>query len=221
MPVVASQVVNGHVAPGFEAVRDAFERNFAHRHELGGACCVYHQGKKVVDLWGGIRNQATGEPWFSDTMVVVHSATKGLTAMTLAIAHSRGWLDYDERVARYWPEFAQNGKEAITVRQLLAHQAGLFAFDEPVDRRVVENPDRLAEVMARQKPAWEPGTRQAYHAITLGFYEGELIRRVDPQHRSLGRFFQDAIPTCIGHWSSIPGPRSRLPRGRRPWRCAD
>ena len=68
MPVVASQVVNGHVAPGFEAVRDAFERNFAHRHELGGACCVNHQGKKVVDLWGGIRNQATGEPWFSDTM---------------------------------------------------------------------------------------------------------------------------------------------------------
>jgi len=198
MPVVASQVVNGHVVAGFEPVRDAFEENFAHRHELGGACCVYHQGKKVVDLWGGIRNQATGEPWFSDTMVVVHSATKGLTAMTLAIAHSRGWLDYDERVARYWPEFAQNGKEAITVRQLLAHQAGLFAFDEPVDRRVVENPDRLAEVMARQKPAWEPGERQAYHGLTLGFYEGELLRRVDPQHRTLGQFFQDEIATPLG-----------------------
>jgi CubicO group peptidase (beta-lactamase class C family) len=123
-------------------------------------------------------------------MVVVHSATKGLAAMTLAISHSRRWLDYEERVSTYWPEFAQRGKERITVRQLLAHQAGLFAFDEPVDRSVVADPDRLAVVMARQKPAWEPGTRQGYHALTLGFFEGELLRRVDPQHRSLGQFFQ-------------------------------
>jgi len=131
-------------------------------------------------------------------MVVVHSATKGLAAMTLAIAHSRGWLDYDERVATYWPEFAQNGKEKITVRQLLAHQAGLFAFDEPVDRNIVANLDRLAAVMARHRPAWEPGTRQAYHGLTLGFYEGELLRRVDPCHRTLGQFFQDEIATPLG-----------------------
>ena len=157
---------------------------------MGGACCAYYRGEKVVDLWGGVRNKVTGEPWERDTMVVVHSATKGLAAMTLAIAHSRGWLDYEERVATYWPEFAQQGKEKITVRQLLAHQAGLFAFDEPVDRSVVADLDRLAEVMARHKPAWEPGTRQAYHALTLGFYEGELMRRVDPRHRTLGQFFQ-------------------------------
>ena len=131
-------------------------------------------------------------------MVVVHSATKGLAAMTLAIAHSRGWLDYEERVATYWPEFAQHGKERITVRQLLAHQAGLFAFDEPVDRSVVADLDRLAVVMARQKPAWEPGTRQAYHALTLGFYEGELMRRIDPRHRSLGQFFYDEIAVPLG-----------------------
>jgi CubicO group peptidase (beta-lactamase class C family) len=198
MPATVSHVVNGHVSPGFEAVRAAFEENFARRHELGGACCVYHRGQKVVDLWGGIRNQATGEPWEADTMVVVHSATKGLSAMTLAIAHSRGWLDYEERVARYWPEFAQNGKATITVRQLLAHQAGLFAFDEPVDRRTLENLDQLAEVMARHTPAWEPGRRQAYHGLTLGFYEGELMRRLDPRHRSLGQFFQDEIATPLG-----------------------
>ena len=131
-------------------------------------------------------------------MVIVHSATKGLAAMTLAIAHSRGWLDYEERVATYWPEFAQQGKEKITVRQLLAHQAGLFAFDEPVDRSVVADLDRLAIVLARQKPAWEPGTRQAYHALTLGFYEGELMRRVDPRHCSLGQFFQDEIASPLG-----------------------
>ena len=131
-------------------------------------------------------------------MVIVYSATKGLAAMTLALAHSRGWLDYDERVSAYWPEFAQQGKDGITVRQLLAHQAGLYALDQPVDRATVADLDRLAVVLARQDPAWEPGTRQAYHAITLGYYEGELLRRVDPRHRSLGQFFQDEIATPLG-----------------------
>ena len=92
--------VHGHVSRGFEAVGEAFAENFAQRRELGGACCVYHRGEKVVDLWGGIRNKRTGEPWERDTMVLVHSATKGLAAMTLALAHSRGWLDYEERVSR-------------------------------------------------------------------------------------------------------------------------
>lgn len=191
-------LIEGHVSAGFDAVRDAFAENFSRRHELGGACCVYHRGEKVVDLWGGVRNKSTGEPWQEGTMVLVYSATKGLAAMTLAVAHSRGWLDYEQRVCRYWPEFAQRGKETITVRQLLAHQAGLFAFDEPVDRSVVADLDRLAVVLARQKPAWEPGTRQAYHAISLGFYESELLRRVDPHHRSLGRFFHDEIASPLG-----------------------
>ena len=198
MPAVASQTVQGYVSRGFESVREAFGDNFARRGELGGACAAYHHGEKVVDLWGGIRNRQTGESWERDTMVVVHSATKGLAAMTLAVAHSRGWLDYGERVATYWPEFAQQGKETITVRQLLAHQAGLFAFDEPVDRSVVADLDHLAVVLARQKPTWEPGTRQAYHALTLGFYEGELLRRVDPRRRSLGQFFQDEIAAPLG-----------------------
>ena len=197
-PAVASHTVEGHTARGFEAVREAFADNFDRRHELGGACCVYRHGEKVIDLWGGVRNRPTGEPWEPNTMVVVHSATKGLAAMPLAIAHSRGWLDYEERVASYWPEFAQHVKETITVRQLLAHQAGLFAFDEPVDRGVVADLDRLADVMARHQPAWPPGTRQAYHGLTLGFYEGELMRRVDPRHRSLGQFFQDEIATPLG-----------------------
>ena len=214
MLAVASHAVEGYISRGFEAVREAFAENFVRRRELGGACCAFHHGEKVVDLWGGIRNKRTGEPWEQDTMVVVHSATKGLAAMTLALAHSRGWLDYEERVARYWPEFAQQGKEKITVRQLLAHQAGLFAFDEPVDRSVVADLDRLAVVLARQKPAWEPGTRQAYHALTLGFYEGELLRRVDPRHRSLGQFFQDEIAAPLGEdvYIRVPEeiPNSRL-----------
>src|SRR4051812_36743163 len=214
MAAVASHVTHGHVTRGFEPVRDAFEENFPRRAESGGACCVFYGGEKVVDLWGGVRNKVSGEPWERDTMVVVHSASKGLAAMTLALAHSRRWLDYEERVATYWPEFAQNGKEKITVRQLLAHQAGLFAFDEAVDRRVLANPDQLAAVMARHRPAWEPGTRQAYHGLTLGFYEGELLRRVDPRHRTLGQFFQDEIATPLGEdfYIRLPEdiPNSRL-----------
>src|SRR5215204_2703281 len=190
--------VYGFVKPGFEAVREAFAENFVKRRELGGACCVYYKGEKVVDLWGGVRNKKTGDPWEEDTMVIVHSTTKGLAAMTLAVAHSRGWLDYDAPVSKYWTEFAQNGKEKITVRQLLAHQAGLFAINEPVDKATVADLDRLAEILARQKPEWEPGTRQAYHALTLGFYESELLRRIDPRRRSLGQFFHDEIATPLG-----------------------
>lgn len=198
MSTATAVEIEGHVHPGFEPVRDAFAENFTERDELGGACCAYHHGEKVVDLWGGVRNRATGEPWEADTMVIVYSTTKGLAAMTLALAHSRGWLDYDQRVAHYWPEFAQQGKEAVTVRQLLAHQAGLFELDVPITRELVADLERLAEVLARQKPAWEPGTRQAYHAITLGFYQNELIRRIDPQHRSLGQFFQEELATPLG-----------------------
>ena len=200
--------IDGDVRPGYEPVRDAFMKNFTDRHELGGACCVYHRGEKVVDLWGGVRDEATGAPWESDTMVIVYSATKGMAAMTLALAHSRGWLDYEERVAAYWPEFAQNGKSRITVRQLLAHQAGLFRFEEQGDRALVADPERLAHVLAMQKPEWEPGTRQAYHAITLGYYEGELLRRVDPKHRSLGQFFQEEIAGPLGLEFYIRLPKS-------------
>jgi CubicO group peptidase (beta-lactamase class C family) len=141
--------IGGSASPAFEAVREAFQENFNRRRDLGGACCVYHRGVKIVDLWGGVRNKATQEPWNEDTMVLVYSATKGLSAMTLALAHSRGWLDYDAAVCTYWPEFAQQRKGKITIRQLLAHQAGLFAFDEPVDKGLVSDLDRLAVVLAR------------------------------------------------------------------------
>jgi CubicO group peptidase (beta-lactamase class C family) len=190
--------ISGFVKPGLEAVREAFIENFTYRNELGAACSIYHHGEKVVDLWGGVRNKATGEPWEEDTMAGVFSTAKGMAGLAMALAHSHDLLDYEERVCTYWPEFAQNGKEKITVRQLLSHQAGLFAIDAPVDKSVVADLDRLAVVLAQQRPAWEPGTRQAYHAQSLGFYEGELMRRVDPRHRSLGQFFQDEIASPLG-----------------------
>ncbi len=214
-----SVAISGFVKQGFEAVRAAFVENFTDRNELGAACCIYYHGEKVVDLWGGVRNKATGALWEEGTMVFVASATKGLAGMAIALAHSRGLLDYEERVCTYWPEFAQQGKEKVTVRQLLAHQAGLLALDAHVDRSVVADLDRLAVALAKQKPAWEPGARQAYHAITIGFYEGELLRRVDPQHRSLGQFFQDEIASPLGldFYIRLPEeiPNSRLARVER------
>ena len=179
-------------------MREAFVDNFKHRNELGAACCIYHKGEKVVDLWGGIRDETTGEPWEEDTMVIVWSTTKGLAGLAMALAHSRGLFDFDERVSKYWPEFSQQGKDKITIRQLLAHQAGLFTFDEQGDKDTIADLDRLAVILARQKPAWEPGTRQGYHAITLGYYQSEILRRVDPKGRSIGQYFQDEIATPLG-----------------------
>ena len=190
--------INGEVKSGFEPVRTAFIDNFSKRDELGAACCAYYQGEKVVDLWGGIRNANSGEPWEETTLVDVFSTAKGMAGLALALANSRGLLNYDELVCSYWPEFAQRGKEKITVRQLLSHQAGLFAIDQAIDKSVAADLDRLATILAAQKPAWEPGTRQAYHAQSLGFYEGELLRRVVPQHRSLGIFFQEQIAEPLG-----------------------
>lgn len=191
-------LLQGEVAPGFEEVASEFEKNFAQRGEVGAACAVYHEGNKVVDLWGGYRDREALAPWEEDTMVLVFSATKGISALTVALAQSRGMIDYDEKVATYWPEFAQNGKENIAVRQLLGHQAGLCAIDEPLNARVLADLDAVASILARQRPAWEPGTRHGYHHLSLGLYEGELIRRTDPHHRSLGRFFQEEVAAPLG-----------------------
>jgi CubicO group peptidase (beta-lactamase class C family) len=208
--------VSGFVKPEFEPVRQAFVDNFEKRKEIGAACAVYYRGEKVVDLWGGIRDKSTGEPWEEDTMVIVASATKGLAGLAMALAESRGLFDYDDLVSKYWPEFAEQGKDKITIRQLMGHQAGLFALDEHIDLKTEMDLDRLAIILARQKPAWKPGTRQGYHAITLGFYESELLRRVDPKHRSLGQYFHEemAIPLDIDFYIGLPKeiPNSRLAR---------
>ena len=198
-PVVAALPrACGQVAPGFEAVRGEFERNFTERGEIGAAVCAYWRGEKVVDLWGGRRSAHGDAPWERDTMVVVNSTTKGVSAMTLAVANARGWLDYEAPVARYWPEFAQAGKEAVTVRQLLGHEAGLVWLDEDLTLERLRDLDGLAQVLARQKPAWPPGTRRGYHAMTVGLYMQELIRRTDPARRTLGRFFHDEIKVPLG-----------------------
>ena len=198
--------VSGFVAPGFEEVRAEFERNFDERGEIGAAVAAYWRGEKVVDLWGGRRTPEGDAPWNEDTLVVFMSSTKGLAAMTLALANARGWLDYDAPVARYWPEFAQNGKADVTVRQLLGHEAGLVLLDEELRIGDMHDLDAVARVLARQKPAWPPGTRHGYHTMSLGLYMQELIRHVDPAHRTLGRFFHEeiALPLGIEFYIGLP-----------------
>ena len=216
--------VQGFVAAGFEEVRTEFERNFADRGEIGAAVAAYWRGEKVVDLWGGRRTPNGDDPWNEDTMVVVNSTTKGLSAMTLALANARGWLDYEAPVVRYWPEFAQNGKADITVRQLLGHEAGLVLLDEELTLEKLRDLEYVARVLARQKPAWPPGTRHGYHTVTIGLYMQELLRRVDPAHRTLGRFFHDEIAKPLGleFYIGLPReiPNERLARLKTlsPWR---
>src|SRR6202020_778663 len=176
----------------------AFRRTLGSGQEVGAAIAVYREGRKVVDLWGGYRNGITQAPWQQDTLVNVFSTTKGIASLAVAVAASRGHLSYDAKVADYWPEFAQAGKEAITVRQLLAHQAGLPVVTPPLTLQEIADPAKISAKLAAQVPAWTPGTRHGYHGITLGWYEGELIRRTDPAGRSLGQFFADEIARPLG-----------------------
>ncbi|MBN1803075.1 MAG: beta-lactamase family protein [Candidatus Lokiarchaeota archaeon] len=191
-------MIHGSVEPGFEKVKSAFIDNFKRGEEVGAAVAIYHKGKKVVDLWGGYRDKKSKDPWKEDTLVLVFSTTKGMSAMAIALAHSKGYFEYDEKVSKYWPEFAQNGKEDVTIRQLLSHQAGLCAIDEPMDLKVLGNTEQLSKILAAQTPLWKPGKKHGYHALTLGWYESELIRKTDPQHRTMGKFFRDEIAKPLG-----------------------
>ena len=213
--------VEGFVAPGFQPVLREFERNFRERGERGAACAIYHRGVKVVDLWGGYRCTDRLEPWVEGTLALVFSASKGMAAAAMTVAHARGLFDLDERVATYWPEFAAAGKREITVRQLLSHQAGLVALDCRLNGGVIAEHDRMAEILARQPTAWRPGDFHGYHTLTLGWYQNELIRRVDPKGRSLGAYFRDEIARPldaefhIGLPSSIPDERVATVKGYR------
>ena len=149
-------MISGTVTPGYEPVRDEFEDNFNARGEVGAACAVSVNGQLVVDLWGGTADPKTKRPWREDTIVNVFSTTKGVSSRALAHAHPHGLFDYDEKVATYWPEFAANGKEDITVRQVLSHQAGLSAIDRTMDIHTLADPDLVAAALADQAPAWRP-----------------------------------------------------------------
>ncbi|CAF1433885.1 unnamed protein product [Adineta ricciae] len=186
--------IHGYVAPGWEIVRTVFEQNFIDGLDIGASVCVYHRGQCVIDLSGGWKDvQHREEPYTSQTLQLVFSATKGVTAAAIALCVDRGWLDYDEPVAKYWPEFGENGKENITVGELMSHRGGLPCVDEPLTLDDVCNWSRMTSLLAAQKPYWQPGTTHGYHVVTVGFLAGELVRRVDPKHRSFGEFVRDEL----------------------------
>lgn len=192
------------MAPGFEPVRDAFAANFAAGTEVGAAFAVYHRGRPVVDLWGGVADVATGRPWQEDTVVLVFSTTKGATAACAHLLAARGQLDVEAPVARWWPEFAAAGKERVTVAHLLAHQAGLAWVDEPMTLEDALAWEPVVAALARQAPHWEPGTQHGYHALTFGWLVGEVVRRASG--RSVGAFFAEEIagPLGLDFWVGLP-----------------
>ncbi|MFG2489876.1 serine hydrolase domain-containing protein [Streptomyces caniferus] len=188
--------IDGEVAAGFEPVREAFAANFSQHGDIGAAVCVYQYGRPVVDLWGGIADPETGRPWTRDTLQLVYSATKGATATAAHMLAEGGTLDLDAPVAKYWPEFATNGKADIPVRWLLSHQAGLIALDQPVPLNEALAWHPMAAALAGQRPLWTPGTAHGYHGRTWGWLVGEVIRRVSGQ--TPGRFFADEIAAPLG-----------------------
>ncbi|MFG2898962.1 serine hydrolase domain-containing protein [Streptomyces zaomyceticus] len=188
--------VEGHCDPRFAAVRDAFEANFRTRNELGAAVAVQIHGETVVDLWGGWADPARTRPWERDTVVNVWSTTKGVTALCAHLLADRGLLDLDAPVASYWPEFAAAGKEALPVRYLLSHRAGLSGLREPLTLGEFYDWEVTTARLAATEPWWEPGTRSGYHAMTYGFLVGEVIRRVTG--RMPGAFLHDEITGPLG-----------------------
>ncbi|MGH8009875.1 MAG: serine hydrolase domain-containing protein, partial [Candidatus Binatia bacterium] len=196
--------VQGSCDPKFQSVRQEFERNFRERGEVGASVCVTVQGKTVVDLWGGVTRTDTQAPWTEETVSVVFSSTKGATALCAHILASRGQLDLDAPVAKYWPEFAQAGKAQIPFKMLLNHQAGLPAVRAPLPQGAYANWELMVNTLAKEEPFWEPGTRNGYHALTMGWLLGEVVRRVSG--KSLGTFFQDEIakPLGLDFWIGLP-----------------
>lgn len=175
----------------FREVGDEFARNFAERGEIGASVCVMIEGHVVVDLWGGLADRHTRRPWERDTIGLVWSSTKGATALCAHLLIARGLLDLDRPAALYWPEFGQAGKEDITVRMLLDHQAGLPTIRQPLRPGGLYDWQYMTEVLAAETPFWEPGTRQGYHATTFGHLVGELVRRVSG--RPFDVFFREEV----------------------------
>jgi CubicO group peptidase (beta-lactamase class C family) len=196
--------VHGSCDARFAQVREEFERNFAERDESGASVCVIVDGEPVVDLWGGVADDRTGTPWERDTMNVIFSCSKGLTAMCAHLLIDRGALDVDAPVARYWPEFAQAGKAGVTVRQVLSHQSGVCHVAEIVPPLGFADWDLMIGMIERTPPFWEPGTRVGYHAMTIGWLVGELVRRIDG--RTVGTFFREEIaePLGLDAWIGLP-----------------
>ncbi|MFI4973333.1 MAG: serine hydrolase domain-containing protein [Caulobacterales bacterium] len=193
---MADGSVGGFVRDRFAPVREAFEANLASGADVGASFCATVDGETVVDLWGGWADEARTRPWEQDTIVNVYSTTKTMTALTALLLADRGELDFDAPVARYWPEFAANGKERVKVSHLMSHSAGLSGWKEKINLQDLYDWDKATALLAAQAPYWEPGTAVGYHALTQGYLVGEVVRRITG--RSLGTVFRQEIAEPLG-----------------------
>ncbi|XP_064642314.1 beta-lactamase domain-containing protein 2-like isoform X2 [Lineus longissimus] len=190
--------VDGFVAAGFEEVDKTF-RELIKNGMYGGAFTAYYRGKPVVDLWGGYADVDSKQRWEKDTISMAFSTTKGLAALCIGVLVTRGHVKYDDPVASFWPEFAANGKESITLRTLMNHEAGLIGLDEPLSLEdLLTDSPKVSQYLAKQKPFWEPGSGHGYHAISIGPYVDQVVRRVDPKKRNVTQFFEDEIAKPLG-----------------------
>ncbi|MEE2702784.1 MAG: serine hydrolase domain-containing protein [Myxococcota bacterium] len=187
--------IHGRFDERFRPVHDAFAANFERGAELGASVCVTLDGDPVVDLWAGAAAPG-GAAWAEDTIVNVYSTTKTMAALCVLMLADRGKLDLSAPVAEYWPEFAENGKQGVLVRHVMSHSAGVAGFDPPIRPEQLYDWDAVATQLAGQAPWWEPGSVSGYHAITQGFLQGELVRRVTGQ--SLGTFFRENVSAPLG-----------------------
>lgn len=195
--------VEGHCEPAWTKLRDTFVQNFTQRNERGASLCVRVSGKTVIDVWGGVGGR-DAKPWQKDSVTIVFSATKGATALCAHILASRGELDLNAPVTRYWPEFGKNGKQATTVSMLLTHSSSVPGFRKPLPPGALGDWDYMIKRLEDEEAWWEPGSRLGYHLINIGWTIGEVVRRVSGL--SLGEFFAKEVakPLGIDFWIGLP-----------------
>ncbi len=182
---------HGMAQDRFIGVRQTFEANLNNDADIGAAYTATLNGETVIDLWGGFADAAKTRPWEKDTLVNVYSTTKTMTFLVALMLADRGLLDFDAPVAKYWPEFAANGKAGVKVSHLMGHSAGLSGWKEPLVQADLYDWEKVTSLLAAQAPYWEPGTAPGYHAITQGYLIGEVVRRITGQ--TLGTFFRKEV----------------------------
>ena len=188
-------VIQGYCEDRFKSVKEAFQRNFEKDLEVGASFAVTIEGKHVIDLWGGHADAEKTRSWERDTIVNVYSTTKVMASICIHILVDRGLLDLEAPVAKYWPEFAQAGKEKLPVKFLLSHTSGLAGWDKKFRTKKLYNWDLMVELLAAQKPWWEPGTKSGYHTVTFGYLLGELVRRITK--KTVGTFFREEVAELL------------------------
>lgn len=194
---MSQPTIEGSCDAAFAGVRDAFAKNFElFPEEIGASVSVTIEGRSVVDLWAGHADGERRKKWDRDTIANVYSTTKGLAALCVLKLRERGLLDLDAPMAKYWPEFAAEGKGDLSVRACMAHRAGVPAVRERLSPEVMFDDQRFAAAMAAETPWWEPGTQHGYHAITYGFYASELVRRLDG--RPFSQFAREEVSGPLG-----------------------